>query len=545
MASLDSIINDETSLSSSSSFLTTSTSSSPPSFLISTSSSLFSSSSPSSSTTSSSSSPTSKPVSSSSFLSPKPSIVKTTSNKRKTMLYIKGYQYQLKDYNKNKTIKFWRCAKRDCGVLLHTNLNDEFIRYSGKNINHKHLPNPAALEIRDLKEKMRQRAETELVPLQEIAEQEVRNGLLTGDALANLPNIFEIGRGLSHVRQKNLPSIPNSSSFVIPDKYTRDYLDHHRLLLHDSTDPHFQFDSSDDIQPSGRILIWSSDIQLHLLFNSERLHMDGTFSTSPPHFAQVFIIQTIHHESCVPVVYALLPDRKTPSYLYLFNVLFHHAKRFNKTLDPVNIMTDFEPGLTKAISIQFPEKTIQKGCFFHFSESVYRHVQSQGLSSSYLNNIMVRNVIKQAMALALVPPSHVQVLFNELGQELNDDEREEISSLLQYFKNHWMRQVSIWNVYEIPDRTNNYSEGYNNRFKRRLKKTHPNIWHFIDSIREEVHTIHDLIQQINSGMPPRTKRSQTRTSERRIKELYDRFNQNKITVQELLRGLSFYVANKK
>ena len=109
------------------------------------------------------------------------------------MLYIKGYQYQLKDYNQNKTIKFWRCTKRDCSVLLHTNLNNEFIRYSGKNINHKHLPNPAALEIRDLKEKMRQRAETELVPLQEIAEQEVRNGLLTDDALANLPNIFEIG----------------------------------------------------------------------------------------------------------------------------------------------------------------------------------------------------------------------------------------------------------------------------------------------------------------------------------------------------------------
>ena len=99
----------------------------------------------------------------------------------------------MKDYNKNITIEFWHCANGDCGVLLHTNLNNEFIRYSGKNINHKHLRNPATLEIRDLKEKMRQRAETEVVPLQEIAEQEVRNGVLTGDALANLPNIFEIG----------------------------------------------------------------------------------------------------------------------------------------------------------------------------------------------------------------------------------------------------------------------------------------------------------------------------------------------------------------
>ena len=73
---------------------------------------------------------------------------------------------------------------------------------------------------------------------------------------------------------------------------------------------------------------------------------------------------------------------------------------------------------------------------------------------------MARNVIKQAMALALVPPSYVQVLFNELDQELNDDEREEISGLLQYFKNHWVRQISIWNIYEILDRTNNDSEGF-------------------------------------------------------------------------------------
>ncbi|CAF4218278.1 unnamed protein product [Rotaria sp. Silwood2] len=282
---------------------------------------------------------------------------------------------------------------------------------------------------------MRQRAERELSSLQEIAEQEYKNVCVS---LMHLMSLFFsfLGRGLSQCRQKKLPSIPNSSSFIVPDIYTIYYLDRDRLLLHDSENPSFQFNSSDNIQPSGRILIWSSDIQLHLLFNSERLHMDGTFSSSPAHFDQVFIIQAIHHGSCVPVVHSLLPDRKTSNYLYLFNILFDQAKKFNKKLDPVHIMTDFEPGLTKAILIQFSEKTIQKGCFFHFCQSIYRHVQSLGLSSSYMNNLMIRNVIKQAMALALVPPSHVQVLFNELGQELNDDEREEISGLLQYFNSH-------------------------------------------------------------------------------------------------------------
>ena len=87
--------------------------------------------------------------------------------------------------------------------------------------------------------------------------------------------------------------------------------------------------------------------------------------------------------------------------------------------------------------------------------------------------------------------------------------------------------------------------GYNNRFKRRLQKAHPNIWLFIDSIRKEVSIAHDLITQVNTGMQPRTKRSNSRIAEQRITELYNRFNNNQIIPQDLLRGLSFFVANEK
>jgi len=109
------------------------------------------------------------------------------------MLTVHGYYFQMKNYNKDKTKKFWRCTNRSCGVLLHTNLNDEFVRFSGSMTEHSHPPNPAELEIRNLREGMRKRAEDELLPLQEIAEQEVRKGLLTGEALAVLPNILNLG----------------------------------------------------------------------------------------------------------------------------------------------------------------------------------------------------------------------------------------------------------------------------------------------------------------------------------------------------------------
>jgi hypothetical protein len=150
----------------------------------------------SSSSFSSSSSAQSREYSSSSTSS-KPTIERTKSNKRKSMLTINIYHFQRKNYNKNKTLKFWRCANRNCHVLLHTNLNDEFVRFSGGMTGHSHVPNPAELEIRHLREAMRQRAENELLPLQEIAEQEVRKGLMTGEALAILPNILNLGMVLT------------------------------------------------------------------------------------------------------------------------------------------------------------------------------------------------------------------------------------------------------------------------------------------------------------------------------------------------------------
>jgi len=68
---------------------------------------------------------------------------------------------------------------------------------------------------------------------------------------------------------------------------------------------------------------------------------------------------------------------------------------------------------------------------------------------------------------------------------------------------------------------------------------------FIDTVRKEVNIIHDLIIQISVGMPPRPKRTNTKTAEQRIKGLYHQFHDNQISAPDLLRGLSFFVANNK
>ncbi|CAF2922927.1 unnamed protein product [Rotaria sp. Silwood2] len=149
------------------------------------------------------------------------------------------------------------------------------------------------------------------------------------------------------------------------------------------------------------------------------------------------------------------------------------------------------------------------------------------------------------MALALVPEQYVSALFSGLGQELNDYERNELNDLFKYFNDYGMYQISLWNVFDVPEKTNNFSEGYNHRFKRRLNKAHPNLRLFIDSIRKEVSTVRDLITQINCRMQPRTKRYESRVAEQRTRVLYDRSNSNQITAQDLLRGLSYSFSNEK
>ena len=86
-------------------------------------------------------------------------------------------------------------------------------------------------------------------------------------------------------------------------------------------------------------------------------------------------------------------------------------------------------------------------------------MQSDGLTSAYLDNIVIRTVIRQMMALALVPVEFVSTLFNDLVNGLAEYERDELSPLIKYFDNYWLRRTSNWNVFDISDRTNNFSEG--------------------------------------------------------------------------------------
>ncbi len=84
---------------------------------------------------------------------------------------------------------------------------------------------------------------------------------------------------MSKARRKTTPVIPTSWIFEIPPLY-QETLSQKRFLLMD-----FFLKRGKD-----RVIVYSTEEQLQLLFNSEVVFIDGTFSVAPDGFEQVFLI---------------------------------------------------------------------------------------------------------------------------------------------------------------------------------------------------------------------------------------------------------------
>lgn len=97
------------------------------------------------------------------------------------------------------------------------------------------------------------------------------------------------------------------------------------------------------------------------------------------------------------------------------------------------------------------------GCYFHYTQSIHRKIQTLGLSTIYRANEEARFICQQLMVLALLPVNKVEPAF----QSLADNHPESLDELFEYFESFWMETTSIdlWNVFDLKIRTNNNAEG--------------------------------------------------------------------------------------
>jgi MULE transposase domain len=200
------------------------------------------------------------------------------------------------------------------------------------------------------------------------------------------------------------------------------------------------------------------------------IYVDGTFRTAPRPYMQLVTVHGRINGFVIPLVFVLMTGKSTNQYTQVLQRLKAETLRLTQqSLNPRRIILDFEQSLMAALSAEFPTARLA-GCYFHFSQSLWRHIQHLGLATDYRRHRRLKHVIRKVMAIGFVPTLLVRKNFNLLRTSRR------VQRLVNTFPrlNDWLDYVdatyihanalfrpALWNVYDRKShsRTNNHVEG--------------------------------------------------------------------------------------
>jgi hypothetical protein len=276
------------------------------------------------------------------------------------------------------------------------------------------------------------------------------------DDLANIPTFESIQTRAKRFRSRFIPPIPSTIDDVdINDDWAKTWKGQKFLSLLDNY---------------WGIALFATKRMLKSLQKARIIYIDGTFRTAPPPYTQIVTIHGLRHGFVIPLAFCLLTGKTTGQYRQLFQHLKRRIRRITAhNFQPDSIVMDFEQGMITAVETELPATKVS-GCYYHFTQSLWRHAQELGLSSAYRTNLKLKKVMRKCMALGYLPVLLVRNNFTNLrtSQRMNrlitrfpalDDWLDYIEET--YVKRNALFATSLWNVYErtVDTRTNNHVEG--------------------------------------------------------------------------------------
>ena len=238
----------------------------------------------------------------------KPGYVSET--KRGIARYIfQGYGF-VKDKYGPDNIKCWTCNKKDemsCKGRMRTD-GGRIVALVGE---HNHAPDATMKEIAKIRDDISAKGQTTLESTHHIVNIALADS--SQAAAAQLPETKTLEKQCQRQRARpvNVPPNPGSlQELVFPHQCTVTK-GGAGILLHD-----------DGVNGGNqRLVVFSTDENMQLLEDSEQRYTDGTFKTVPWLFHQLYTIAVKRGDHYLPVVYALLPDKRQETYERLLDIL--------------------------------------------------------------------------------------------------------------------------------------------------------------------------------------------------------------------------------
>ena len=217
----------------------------------------------------------------------------------------------------------------------------------------------------------------------------------------NLPTSPSCKTSFYHQRTQLIPNLPTTIDAIdLQDELTTTTANE-RFLLVNTGD-------------QDKNLIFATNRNLQILADNDTIYVDGTFNTCPLLFTQFYTLHAMVDGEMFLSVFGLLPGKAEHLYTRYFLLLKEACPQRQIALQLTTLFIDYETAVQNAARTSFPGITI-KGCFFHYTQRIWRKVQNTGMQTHYSDNPIIHQFVRRAAVFPLVSQASIEdVWFNAL-----------------------------------------------------------------------------------------------------------------------------------
>ena len=168
---------------------------------------------------------------------------------------------------------------------------------------------------------------------------------------------------------------------------------------------------------------------------------------------------------------------------------------------PSASMSDWEIAPRNALKEVFPQIGIY-GCWFHYTQCIWRKTQKLGLSHSFKTNSEVSTFVRLLMTIPFLTASLISPTYSCIElPEIEPSELSKLKKLQQYYKKHWVTKITPeeLSINELNISTNNAAESYHSKLKSIIRTCHPRIWTFMSALNNVIQDTDNDIGRLRLG----------------------------------------------
>lgn len=380
-------------------------------------------------------------------------------------------------HDKKEAVEIWRCKNRLCSGRVYLK-EDQIMNF----IPHNTIHDPKEIQTLKFNSQLKNVARsTRDRPITILADH-FKN--MTDNELSVLIKTDSLKKIISREREKIFNFNVNNFD-DIPEVLKRDVRGD--IFLH--------YDSGQ--ADNNRIVVFASKWKIENIEKCKIFIIDGTFSSVPGNFYQLVTVHTVILGSSFPMFYILCKNKKQATYVRSLEFL-----KDQFSMLPSTFITDFELGLSNAVSKLFPNSQIFY-CHFHFCQNLWRRLHQYNLTRRYFFDVEFKKVFKMVISLAFLPYERMNEGYDFILEKIQMiDNNKPLLDFINEFSNSYFFNFDYrngtdkskfspfnWNVFyrtinKLP-RTTNCLESWHNTLRIMCGISHPNIAHFVSKLIEK------------------------------------------------------------